>query len=156
MVNNQLKKYNKEGSIARRKNTFEKKKVSTRFCQVEQVTGQPGFAWFLLMLVFHLTRTGPTTGSTGSRVDLPGWSEFNNYGSRFFLGISYFLLQYNYVISLGFKFLKAWLEGLICNVQMVFFFFVIMLGLKGRVVFLKRNAKSCWYVCCMHQQLCYF
>ena len=107
MVNNQLKKYNKEGSIARRKNTFEKKKVSTRFCQVEQVTGQPGFAWFLLMLVFHLTRTGPTTGSTGSRVDLPGWSEFNNYGSRFFLGISYFLLQYNYVISLGFKFLKA-------------------------------------------------
>ena len=47
MVNNQLKQYNKEGSLARRKNTFEKKKgsllgfVRSNRSQVNRVL--PGF-----------------------------------------------------------------------------------------------------------------
>jgi len=51
-----------------RKNTFEKKRVSTRFCRVARVTSQPsrstGFAGFLLIPIFCLTRIDPTTGST--------------------------------------------------------------------------------------------
>jgi hypothetical protein len=39
-----------------------------------------GFVEFLLMPIFHLTLTGPTTGSTESRVDPLSQSEFNNYG----------------------------------------------------------------------------
>jgi hypothetical protein len=35
--------------------------------------------FFLLSSVFYLTRIGLITGSIGSQIDLPGWSEFNNY-----------------------------------------------------------------------------
>ena len=41
--------------------------------------GRPGLAGFLDLPVFFLTRTGPATRSTGSRVDPPGRSGFNNY-----------------------------------------------------------------------------
>ena len=80
MVNNQLKKYKKEGYLARRKNTFEKNKwVFTRFIRLPRsrvdLAGQPGFCRFLLMPVFCFTRTS----STRSRVNSSGRSEFNNY-----------------------------------------------------------------------------
>jgi hypothetical protein len=42
--------------------------------------GRPGHGstGFLHCLVFCLTQTGPATGSTGSQVDPPGLSRFNN------------------------------------------------------------------------------
>jgi hypothetical protein len=48
--------------------------------RVVRVMGRLGLAGFLHLPVFLLTGTGPATGSAGSRVDLPGRSEFNNYG----------------------------------------------------------------------------
>ena len=41
--------------------------------------GRPGLSGFLHLPVFLLTRTGPATGSKGSRVDPPGRSGFTNY-----------------------------------------------------------------------------
>ena len=67
-------------SLAMRKNTLKKKQVSTGFCRVSRVMGQPGRSTgFLLIPVFCLTWTGPAIGSIGSRVDLPGQFRFNNY-----------------------------------------------------------------------------
>jgi hypothetical protein len=51
--------------MAKRKNKFEKKKV---YQILPDRSGQPIFAGFLLVSVFHLTRTGPATGSTRRRV----------------------------------------------------------------------------------------
>jgi hypothetical protein len=39
-----------------------------------------------------------------------------------FFGISYFSLQSNYFITVGYKFFKAWLEGLSHNYKVFFFF----------------------------------
>ena len=64
MVNNQL--YIK-GSLASRKNIFEKKSVLTEFCRVARVTDQPGFAGFFLIPIFYLTRTG-SAGRSGPRL----------------------------------------------------------------------------------------
>jgi hypothetical protein len=65
-VNNQLKNIEKKGFLARRKNTFVKKKkrVSTRFCQINRILSQPGFVGFLPILIFYLTQTGPATKLT--------------------------------------------------------------------------------------------
>jgi hypothetical protein len=81
MVNNQPKKFEKKGFWLGEKTLLKKKKpVSNEFCQVARVTSQPSLTLFLLLLVFHLTRIDPSTGSTGLQVDLPGRSRFNNYG----------------------------------------------------------------------------
>jgi hypothetical protein len=56
-----------------------KRRVTSGFAQVARVLGRPGLAGFLYLPVFLLTRTGPATGSTGSRVDPSGRSGFNNY-----------------------------------------------------------------------------
>ena len=45
-----------KGSLAMRKNTFEKKKVSTGFCQVVRVTSQPGLTFFFFCQSFTLLR----------------------------------------------------------------------------------------------------
>ena len=49
--------------MTKRKNTFEKKSLN------RVLLGQPGFAGFLFISVFYLTRTSLATGQTGSRVD---------------------------------------------------------------------------------------
>jgi len=62
------------------KTYLKKKWVSTGFCWVVQVMGQPGFAKFFLIQVFCLTRTSLVTGSNGA----PDWSGFNNYDRNMF------------------------------------------------------------------------
>ncbi|KAL9407214.1 hypothetical protein Peur_004186 [Populus x canadensis] len=54
-----------------------------------RVMGRPGLAGFLHLPVFLLTRTGPVTGSTYSRVDPPGRTGFNNYVINSLIGRCY-------------------------------------------------------------------
>jgi len=63
----------------RRKTTFEKKKRVSPVSPGSWVDppARPSFAGFLHWPIFCLTRTSP---ATGSRVDQPGQSGFNNYG----------------------------------------------------------------------------
>jgi len=51
-VNNQIKNIKKKQSMAKRKNKFEKKKGLYQI--LPDRSGQPIFAGFLLVLVFHL------------------------------------------------------------------------------------------------------
>jgi len=55
--------------------------IRSQICHVESPGSRPGLPGSLHRPVFWQTRTGPATGSTGSRVDPPGRSGFNNYDS---------------------------------------------------------------------------
>ena len=79
MVNNQLKNIKKKRSLVRKKNTFEKKKqVSTEFCQVARVTGQPsGSTKFDCF--FALVGLSPYPDYSSNQIDLSSRSKFNHY-----------------------------------------------------------------------------
>jgi hypothetical protein len=71
----------KEGSLVKRKNTFEKNKKKTGLFRVFRVdpAGRAGLIVFVLLPVFHLTWIGLITGSTGCRINQLTQFEFNNY-----------------------------------------------------------------------------
>jgi hypothetical protein len=74
MVNNQLKIIKKRGHWLGEKAHLKKK------TGLKRVLPDHGSTGFLLILVFCLTQTSPAIELTGSQVDPPDRSEFNNYG----------------------------------------------------------------------------
>ena len=78
MINNQLKNIKKKGPWLGKKTHLKKKQVSTEFCQVARVTGQPsGSTKFDCF--FALVGLSPYPDYSSHQIDLSSRSKFNHY-----------------------------------------------------------------------------